>query len=88
MAFLILLLLVGVAWSIWNAVLAHQRGRGPIRWFLISLVISPLLVTIVLALMKRPGLRIVDDETEQRRTDLLRQEAAHCRRLAERSGRP
>ena len=75
MAFLILLLLVGVAWSIWNAVLAHQRGRGPIRWFLISL-------------MKRPGLRIVDDETEQRRTDLLRQEAAHCRRLAERSGRP
>ena len=40
MGFLILLLLVGVAWSIWNAVLVRRRGRGPVRWFLISLLIA------------------------------------------------
>ena len=52
--FRLVLLLVVIAWSIWNAVLARQRGRGPIRWLLASLVISPMLVTIVLALLKLP----------------------------------
>jgi hypothetical protein len=29
MEFIILLLLVAVAWSIWNAMLARRRGDGP-----------------------------------------------------------
>jgi hypothetical protein len=54
MVFRLVLLLVVIVWSIWNAVLARRRGRGPIRWLLASLVISPMLVTIVLALLGRP----------------------------------
>jgi hypothetical protein len=55
MDFLTLLLLVVVAWSVLNAVLAHQRGRGTIRWFLLSLLISPLIITIVGATAGRHG---------------------------------
>lgn len=46
---------VWVIWAIVVSIIASSRGRRGFTWFLISILISPLLATILVLALGRPG---------------------------------
>ena len=65
---LVLFVLIWLGWSLLNAALAHRRGRSGINWFIASVLLSPVLVTVILLAMK-PGL------TREQALDAMRRHA-------------
>lgn len=46
---------VWVIWAIVVSIIASSRGRRGFTWFLIAILISPLLATILVLALGRPG---------------------------------
>ena len=51
-----MIFILGILFAVLIGIWANHRGRNPIVWGIVSLLLSPLLAAIALALMKKTAL--------------------------------